>query len=240
MPIGANEVTVLDHTGGYATFVNSGRAVVPHAVLEVRNGAGHLVWRFDRDGKKPVQVITPSVAFDMNMMMNAVVEAGTARRAQLDGIKAAGKTGTTNAHRDAWFVGYTGNFVCGVWYGNDDYAPMGQMTGGSLPAMTWKEIMGYAHQGIELKEIPGLGPRPSGKQVAGAPKETPVVAIRPTSLLTKRGSDVLARVERLMDEAARALAARGEPPAAQGKSAQAGSGAVASSERSPAGQVRGN
>ena len=69
-------------------------------------------------------MITPQVAADMIMMMNKVVEDGTARRAILDGIKAAGKTGTTNAYRDAWFVGYTGNFVCGVWFGNDDYSPM--------------------------------------------------------------------------------------------------------------------
>ena len=70
MPIGANEVTVLDHTGGYAMFVNDGKAITPHAVLEVRNSTGELIWRFDRDGKKPVQVITPQVAMDMNMMMN--------------------------------------------------------------------------------------------------------------------------------------------------------------------------
>ena len=79
----------------------------------------------------------------------------------LDGIKAAGKTGTTNAYRDAWFVGYTGNFVCGVWFGNDDYSPLNRMTGGSLPAMTWHEIMDYAHQGIELKNLPGLPPNPA-------------------------------------------------------------------------------
>ena len=83
---------------------------------------GDLVWRFDRDGKKPEQVIRPQVALDMNVIMNKVVEEGTGRRAILDGVKAAGKTGTTNAYRDAWFVGYTGNYVCGVWVGNDDYA----------------------------------------------------------------------------------------------------------------------
>src|SRR5262249_26023151 len=104
MPIGADEVTVLDHTGGYSIFVNAGKAVTPHAALEVRSSAGELIWRWDRDGKKPVQVITPQVAMDMAFMMNKVVEEGTARRAILDGIKAAGKTGTTNAHRDAWFV----------------------------------------------------------------------------------------------------------------------------------------
>jgi penicillin-binding protein 1A len=243
MPIGADEVTVLDHTGGYTMFPNLGLSMRPHAVLEVRTGNGELVWRWDRDGAKPVRVLPPQVAMDMNMMMNQVVEAGTARRAQLDGIKAAGKTGTTNAYRDAWFVGFTGNFVCGVWFGNDDYKVMHQMTGGSLPAMTWKAIMTYAHQGIELKEIPGLGPRPQGKHVA-ASQEVPNIPIRPTSLLTKRGSDVLVHVERLMDEAARALAAaRGEPPTeTQSKGAQARPpGAVASSEPRPANaQVRGN
>ncbi len=172
MPIGANEVTVLDHTGGYAIFVNGGMATTPHAILEVRTGTGDLIWRFDRDGKKPQQVFTQQVASDMNMIMNKVVEEGTAKRAQLDGIKAAGKTGTTNAHRDAWFVGFTGNFVLGVWYGNDDYAPMGQMTGGSLPAMTWKEIMTYAHQGVELKPIPGVGPQqPTGRTRGGRHQE---------------------------------------------------------------------
>src|SRR5262250_910344 len=100
MPIGANEVTVLDHTGGYGIFVNEGKSVTPHAILEVRSGPGDLIWRFDRDGKKPQQVISPQVARDMNVMMNKVVEEGTGKRAMLDGgIKAAGKTGTTNAYR---------------------------------------------------------------------------------------------------------------------------------------------
>ncbi|MFL5065552.1 MAG: transglycosylase domain-containing protein, partial [Xanthobacteraceae bacterium] len=158
LPIGAAEVTVLDHTGAYATFPNLGKAVAPHAVLEMRTGAGELVWRFDRDGKKPDQVLRPQVALEMNQIMNKVVEEGTGRRAILEGVKAAGKTGTTNAYRDAWFVGFTGNYVCGVWVGNDDYAPTRKMTGGSLPAMIWHDIMAYAHQGVELKNIPGVAP----------------------------------------------------------------------------------
>src|ERR1700674_2536148 len=96
-------------------------------------------------------------------MMSKVLEDGTAKRAILDGIKAAGKTGTTNAYRDAWFLGYTGNFICGVWFGNDDYASTNRMTGGSLPAMTWHAIMDYAHQGIELKQLPGV-PVPIARQ----------------------------------------------------------------------------
>ncbi len=121
LPIGAAEVTVLDHVGAYATFPNLGKAVTPHAVLEVRNGSGEVIWRFDRDGPKPRQVMPEQVARDMNFMMNKVVEEGTGKRALLDGIKVAGKTGTTNAFRDAWFVAYTGNYVGGIWMGNDDY-----------------------------------------------------------------------------------------------------------------------
>jgi penicillin-binding protein 1A len=209
LPIGAAEVTVLDHTGGYSIFPNLGKAMAPHAILEIRTGAGELLWRFDRDGKKPEQVLTPQVAMEMNQMMNKVVEEGTGKRAILEGIKAAGKTGTTNAYRDAWFVGFTGNYICGVWFGNDDYVSTKRMTGGSLPAMTWHEIMVYAHQGVELKAIPGVapGPTPTPPQALVSDNESPSgnTPPRPT-LLTRRAADVLFRVERLMDDATRALA----------------------------------
>jgi penicillin-binding protein 1A len=244
MPIGADEVTVLDHTGAYSIFPNLGKAMAPHAVLEVRSGAGELIWRWDRDGKKPVPVLTPQVAMDMNMMMSKVVEEGTARRAILDGIKAAGKTGTTNAYRDAWFVGFTGNMICGVWFGNDDYQVMHQMTGGSLPAMTWHEIMAYAHQGIELKPIPGLGPQaPSVSRpvVAEGKKDGDVAPSRPTSVLTKRGADALVRVERLMDDATRALAVRGDMTKASDDTTAKAQGSFASvSDQPPVDRTRGD
>ena len=208
LPIGADEVTVLEHAVAYATFPNKGKAVTPHAVLEVRTGAGDLVWRFDRDGKKPVQAIPASVAADMAGMMSHVVSEGTARRAALDGIPTAGKTGTTSAYRDAWFVGYTGNFTCAVWYGNDDYSPTNRMTGGSLPAQTWHDIMTVAHQGVEIKEIAGIG---AGQKVpvaanaaAGAAK---VAEIKPgpPPILTRRGADILVHVEKMLDDAGKAL-----------------------------------
>jgi penicillin-binding protein 1A len=212
LPIGAAEVTVLDHTGAYATFPNLGKAVTPHAVVEVRSGNGEVVWRFDRDGKKPVQVLRPQVAMEMNFMMNKVVEEGTARRAILDGVKAAGKTGTTNAYRDAWFVGFTGNYVCGVWFGNDDYAPTNRMTGGSLPAMTWHNIMAYAHQGVEIKPLPGVsGPTPPAPQVAASSASGSSPAQPRPTMLTKRSIEVLLRVERMMENATAALATASAP-----------------------------
>lgn len=209
LPIGSDEVTVLEHAVAYATFPNRGKAVTPHAVLEVRTGAGDLVWRWDRDGPKPRQAIPANIAADMAGMMSHVVSEGTARRAALDGIPTAGKTGTTNAYRDAWFVGYTGNFTCAVWYGNDDYSPTNRMTGGSLPAQTWHDIMVAAHQGVEVREIPGVGmgqklppERVANAQANAAPK---VLETKPgpPPVLTKRGADILVRVEKLLDDAAK-------------------------------------
>ena len=206
LPIGADEVNVLEHAVAYATFPNLGKAVTPHAALEVRTGTGQLVWRFDRDGKRPEQVISPHVALEMIAMMNSVVQNGTGRRAQLDGVPVAGKTGTTNGYRDAWFVGYTGNFVGGVWMGNDDYTPTKRMTGGTIPALAWHNIMAYAHQGVELRPLPGLPPPQHAPPVAdaaliGAPAPQQI-------LLTRKGTDALIRVEHLLDDASRALPVR--------------------------------
>ncbi|SDS58959.1 transglycosylase domain-containing protein [Bradyrhizobium canariense] len=213
LPIGADEVTVIEHAVAYATFPNRGKAVTPHAVLEVRTGSGDLVWRYDRDGPKPTQAIPASVAADMAGMMSHVVSEGTARRAALDGIPTAGKTGTTNAYRDAWFVGYTGNFTCAVWYGNDDYSPTNRMTGGALPAQTWHDIMVAAHQGVEVKELAGVGmgtklPTPPASEATvaanGAPK---VLDIKPgpPPVLTKRGADILVQVEKMLDDAGKTV-----------------------------------
>ncbi|PIT02476.1 penicillin-binding protein [Bradyrhizobium nitroreducens] len=209
MPIGSDEVTVLEHAVAYVTFPNRGKSVTPHSVLEVRTGAGDLVWRWDRDGPKPKQAIPPNIAADMAGMMSHVVSEGTARRAALDGIPTAGKTGTTNAYRDAWFVGYTGNFSCAVWYGNDDYSPTNRMTGGSLPAQTWHDIMVAAHQGVEVREIPGVGmgqklpPQHVTNAQANAAPKVLETKPGPPPVLTKRGADILVRVEKLLDDAAK-------------------------------------
>jgi penicillin-binding protein 1A len=245
LPIGADEVYVFEHAVAYATFPNLGRAVVPHAALEVRTGTGELVWRFDRDGKKPQQVISPEVALDMIKMMNSVVENGTGKRAQLDGIKVAGKTGTTNSWRDAWFVGYTGNFVGAVWMGNDDYSSTKRMTGGTLPAMTWHNIMAYAHQGIELRPLPGLpapehAPTITDTSFKGSQERHPI-------LLTRKGTDALVRVEHLLDDADRALTSQAAPTGSLGAVEGGKDGAVkqagtfaAAAERESAATPRGD
>ena len=206
LPIGADAVTMIEHVGAYATFPNLGMKVAPHAILEVRTGDGKVVWRYDRDGPKSKRVLPEHVALDMIKMMNSVVENGTGRRARLDGIAAGGKTGTTNMSRDAWFMGYTGNFVCGVWFGNDDYQPMNRMTGGALPAMVWHDIMTYAHQGIEIKPLPGI-PAPPARpdMVASAKSKTAETPPPRPRMLTKRGAEALVRVEHMMDDAAKAL-----------------------------------
>jgi penicillin-binding protein 1A len=166
LPIGAAEVTVMDHTAGYAVFANGGRRANPYAAVEVRNSSGEVIYRADREPPAR-EVLTPRVVADMNFMMNKVVEEGTGKRSQLEGIKSAGKTGTTNAYRDAWYVGYTGNLVAGVWFGNDDHTSTNDMTGGSLPAMLWKEVMAFGHQSLELKPIPYLSA--DGTQLATLP-----------------------------------------------------------------------
>jgi penicillin-binding protein 1A len=142
MPIGTDEVTVMDITGAYATFANGGRHSDSYSILEIRRPNGDLLYDRTRHETETAKlVVAPSNISDLNYMLNQVVMNGTARRAQLGFTPQAGKTGTTQAYRDAWFIGYTAHFVTGVWFGNDDYSSTKKVTGGNLPAMAWKEVM---------------------------------------------------------------------------------------------------
>lgn len=109
----------------------------------------------------------------MNLMLSQVPEWGTGRRAALPMTRVAGKTGTTQSYRDAWFVGFTGNYTAAVWFGNDNFTPTKELTGGILPAMTWQRFMNYAHQNIDLKPIPGIDPT--------MPKQDKVAAAKPAT-----------------------------------------------------------
>ncbi len=175
LPIGAAEVTVLDMAAGYAVFANGGQRARPYAAIEIRNSHGDVIYRHDRDEPEAARVLSTQVAQDMNFMLSKVPTEGTGRRAALEGVVTAGKTGTTNGYKDAWYVGYSGNLVGAVWYGNDDSSETANMTGGSLPAMTFKEIMQFAHRGLELKPIPGVAP-PDPKAATVAKAQVPAAA----------------------------------------------------------------
>ncbi len=173
LPIGAAEVTVIDQAAGYGVFANGGRRAKPYAAIDILNSQGELIYNHKRDEPEPQQVLSTQVVQDMNFMLSKVPTEGTGRRAALDGVVSAGKSGTTNGYKDAWYVGYTGNLVQAVWFGNDDSAETANLTGGSLPAQTFKEIMQFAHQGLELKPIPGVPADPKAATLAKAGAGTP-------------------------------------------------------------------
>ncbi len=194
LPIGAAEVTVADMASAYSVFANGGLRAPPYTAVEISNSRGEAIYRHDRDEPPPKRIIDAETIITMDSMMMQVVEAGTGRRAHLDNIDVAGKTGTTNGYKDAWFIGFTGNYVGAVWYGNDDSTPMEKMTGGTLPAATWHDVMQYAHQGIELKPLPGRSAPAAAAAAASSAQDAPR---RPPSLSTAT-AEVLAAIEASM------------------------------------------
>ena len=194
LPLGAAEIKMIDMAAAYSVFANGGKRAVPFAAIEIRNSRGDSIYRRDTDGPAYEQVIPAKTIAEMNNILKEVVNGGTARAAQLNGVVAAGKTGTTNAYRDAWFDGFTGNYVCTVWFGNDDDTSMNNMTGGSLPARTWHEIMAYAHQGIELKNPYGVTEIPPISASAAAKANERGAQQRPATL-SRKSSEAIMSVE---------------------------------------------
>ncbi len=189
MPLGTSELTVLDQATAYAVFPAGGMQSRRHGITQILNYNGDILYDFGRDEPPANRVLSETANANMNRMLVNIPVNGTARKAALDGgIVTGGKTGTTQAYRDAWFVGFTGNYTTAVWFGNDDYTSTNNMTGGSLPAMTFKRLMDYAHQGIELRSIPGIeNPLPGAAPktvVAGTGKaeDTLPPLVRPRSL----------------------------------------------------------
>jgi penicillin-binding protein 1A len=161
MALGDKGITPLDHTGAYAAFANGGKLAKPYAVLELYNSKGELIYSREKDEPPAPVVLKRPVVEGMNQMMQAVVLDGTGKRAALDFTHAVGKSGTSSSWRDAWFVGFTGALVTGVWIGYDDFKPMANITGGSLPAQTWHDYMVVAHNNRYIPPIPGLVPHPN-------------------------------------------------------------------------------
>ncbi len=157
MALGDTGVAPIDHTAGFAVFANGGKAVKPYAILELRNTRDEVVYSRERDEPPPAQIFKREHIELLNTMLEKVVSAGTGSAAKLDFTIAAGKTGTSSGPRDVWFVGFTGQYVTGVWFGNDDFSEMAAgTTGGHLAAPTWRAYMAAAHSSMDIPQIPGL------------------------------------------------------------------------------------
>lgn len=173
--LGTSEVSVLEMASAYAPFANGGVGVTPHVIERVRDASGKVLYAYD--GAGPGMVMAPPHVAMINRMLRETLITGTARRADLPGWPAAGKTGTSQDYRDAWFVGYTGRFITSVWLGNDDSSPTRKAGGSGLPVEIWSQVMKAAHKDQPVVALPGtpLGPTSPGQMPPDDVPEDPVV-----------------------------------------------------------------
>ena len=164
LALGASEATLLEMVGAYAGILNGGSSVTPFGLKELRllNAKEPVI---GADGGIGERVIRESVARELIFMMHKVVQDGTGRQAALEGVEVAGKTGTTPAARDAWFIGFTADYVAGVWMGYDDNTPLSGVTGGGLPAEIWRETMRRVYDGVPARPLPMLRTTQSQDQI---------------------------------------------------------------------------
>ena len=153
LALGTSEVPLIEMTAAYASFANGGQGVFAYGYPEVDGARGEALYQ--RQGGGTGQVIMPGPLKQMTDLMVAVVQEGSGKKAQLGDRPVAGKSGTTQDYRDAWFIGFTADYVCGVWLGNDDGTSLNKITGGTLPAELWHNIMAAAEQGLPVRPLPG-------------------------------------------------------------------------------------
>jgi penicillin-binding protein 1A len=164
LALGVSESTLLEMTGAYAGILNGGSAVTPYGLIDLRllHDSDPV---FHQESGIGERVVSEKAARLLTYMMHEVILSGTGTRALLpDGRQAAGKTGTTQAARDAWFIGFTADYVAGVWMGYDDNSPLAGVTGGGLPAEIWREVMLRVHEGVPM--VPLEMDFPPARQVA--------------------------------------------------------------------------
>ncbi len=204
LALGSSELTVLDQATGYSVFANGGYRVEPRGLIEIRDVTGKTLYDANANPRPLQRVLGEETVAGMVDMLHSVAEAGTGRRARLPGIQVAGKTGTTNAYRDAWFVGFTGNYATAVWLGNDNYAPTNRLTGGILPAMTWAKFMRVAMAYEVPKPLPGLPPPldAGGPLVAEVDDEEGLLDPGASGRLAQQTSAALGRLEERFRKAA--------------------------------------
>jgi penicillin-binding protein 1A len=161
LALGVASVSALDMASAYAVFANGGYQATGFGITRISNLRGDVIYEARPDQNR-VRLLDEDIVLAMNDIMHAVNYGGTGGRAVVEGVPTAGKTGTTSSYRDAWYVGFSGNYVASVWYGNDNYATMNNLTGGRLPAQSWQKFMAFAHSNIEVKPLFGVDmpPRP--------------------------------------------------------------------------------
>ena len=165
LALGVSESTLIDMTGAFAGILNGGSSVTPYGLNALKlKGMDEPL--FGAGGGIGERVISEKAAHALTYMMTEVLNSGTGGRARLKDREAAGKTGTTQSARDAWFVGFTADYVVGVWMGYDDNKPLTGVTGGGLPAEIWHEVMVRINEGLPakplIKEIPDSTYAPIG------------------------------------------------------------------------------
>ncbi len=158
LALGTADLTPFEMTSAYATFANHGMKVTPYLITEIDDSAGHVLYR--RTPPRPVTVVAEHVNRDLTAMLYGVVMSGTGEHAYVPGHEVAGKTGTTQNYHDAWFVGFSADYVTGVWVGNDDATAMGHVVGGSLPADIWHDVMVAAEKGLPATPLDRSQPEP--------------------------------------------------------------------------------
>ncbi|MEL6700526.1 MAG: transglycosylase domain-containing protein, partial [Pseudomonadota bacterium] len=176
LALGASESTLIEMTGAYAGILNGGSSVRPYGLVDLRL-QGDREPLMDTTGGIGERVILEEAARKLTYMMHQVVETGSGRRARIDGFEIAGKTGTTQAARDAWFIGFTSDYVVGVWMGYDDNRPLTGVTGSGLPADIWRETVARIHGPVPPAPLPmtrpARAPQPAPTQPARAPAPAP-------------------------------------------------------------------
>ena len=175
--LGVNSISLIEMTASYGAFASGGFGVWPYGIEEIKDGEGRVLYR--RQGSGPGRVLKAPIAGAMNAMLSQALEKGTGMAANFN-RPVAGKTGTSQNNRDAWFIGYSADLIAGVWLGNDNQAPMKNVTGGGLPAKAWRRFMVAAHTRTPVRPLPGIGK-------ALAPSTIEIKKLEPSTGAKKKG-----------------------------------------------------